>query len=141
MRRRCDCPACNKESTYRSPRCLGDGWVPDLVGMTRGARKRRARRLALATHRPDAVQQGARERYAVARVRCGVPLAGDRRHPQIVYVNPAHSGECNAPGPCAGCDALECPQRPPCCGQAGKLRGGLLARVIDCPCTCHECEE
>lgn len=54
---------------------------------------------------------------------------------RLRYVNPAHPGECNAPGPCDGCDALDCKVRPACCARPGKLRSRLLR--LDCSCSCH----
>lgn len=59
--------------------------------------------------------------------------------PDVIYRNPSHPGECNAPGVCDGCDALECTAVPRCCEKPGKLRGGLIRGPQDtCPCPCHD---
>lgn len=55
----------------------------------------------------------------------------------MTYENTAHPGECSAPGPCAGCDALECAERPPCCGAPGKLPGIAPSPADRCRCRCH----
>ena len=46
-------------------------------------------------------------RHRRRRIALMMRAAQTRKRRGIRYINPAHRGECNAPGPCEGCDALD----------------------------------